>query len=611
MNRFTLSLFAFSFFAGFIFLGCGQGEKEKSESRRRKRTSIDRVRFVQPEPVSQQYVGSEACRRCHSEIMKEYESHPMSRSMAISKDTQFENYEGEQKFPAGEQVEYWVSGGDKVVHGEIIKNRQDEKISEHEEEIDFTCGSGTRGCSYFVFENGKLFQSPITWYAKSKKWDLSPGYDPKHHPRFGRMASDGCMACHAGRMNPVEGERSTFVKDKPFHELSIGCERCHGPAHSHIDFHENNSGSADGKDPIVNPENLSPKLRDAVCYQCHLQGEHRVTRYGRTEYDFRPGMHVSDVWITFLKTGDTSGGKADAVSQVEQMQQSECYMQSKGELGCISCHDPHRSPSPTQRIEFYRDKCIACHSNATATTECSLPLDERKKSSPEDSCIQCHMPSLNAGDVPHTAQTDHRVHIPGKSFEYEFHLDEGFRVWNDKKVPVHSVERAKTIARSEPAFLRSDLRMAELAMEGMRFFHPVAKDDLSLNESLAQLYSAKGDPVEADRVWSSLIKRFPRDEFLLTQVSLALHQTGKFKEAYPYYRQLSLVNNRRPQVLLRYLDVCTKLNKFQEGIAIANRILELDPGLKIAHEWLARAYETGGDAEKAKFHNRMSKELPK
>ena len=79
--------------------------------------------------------------------------------------------------------------------------------------------------------------------------------------------------CHAGRMNPIPQERNRFDEKKPFHELAIGCERCHGPGKKHIHFHEeNHCRLGTNVDPIVNPEKLSPELRDAVCYQCHLQG---------------------------------------------------------------------------------------------------------------------------------------------------------------------------------------------------------------------------------------------------------------------------------------------------------------------------------------------------
>ncbi|MEE2642421.1 MAG: multiheme c-type cytochrome, partial [Planctomycetota bacterium] len=486
MIRNTIAIF-FLFFLGTLSLtSCGRQEKEKK--RDRPRVALNQKKFKTPKPVPHDYVGSEACRECHADIMKEYESHPMSRSMSVTLASEIEDYEKAPEFAAGPNASYAVTRyPKKIEHRETITDSSGQPISEHGETIDFTCGSGERGCSYFVFREGKLFQSPVTWYAKRGKWDLSPGYDPKHHPRFERMASDGCLACHAGRMNPVENERGTFDAKTPFHELSIGCERCHGPAKSHIEFHQSKSTGSGEKDPIVNPVKLAPELRDAVCYQCHLQGENRVARYGRTEYDFRPGMHVSDVWITFLKSGATSEGKADAVSQVEQMQQSECFIQSQGALGCISCHDPHRSPSADQRVDFYRNQCTKCHSQEAGKTECSSPLDERTRKSPTNSCIQCHMPKLNAGDVPHTPQTDHRVQVPGDSFEYRDNSEDGFRIWNDRKVPNHAIERAKTIASAEQAFMMSDIQKADRALEGLRYFHPVAKDDLPLQDALAQL----------------------------------------------------------------------------------------------------------------------------
>ena len=61
------------------------------------------------------------------------------------------------------------------------------------------------------------------------------------------------VACHAGRMNPIPQERNRFDEKKPFHELAIGCERCHGPGKKHIHFHEENIAARDTVDPIVRP----------------------------------------------------------------------------------------------------------------------------------------------------------------------------------------------------------------------------------------------------------------------------------------------------------------------------------------------------------------------
>ena len=608
MKRLPLFFFVAVFSGLITFLSCGPSKKNpvaKSASKSRARRS----NFVLPKPVSQDYVGSESCRECHAEIMKEYESHAMSQSMSITRESSIEDYISEPKFEAAIGLTYEVQRDvDKVVHREMVSDKTNIEIVSHDEVIDFTCGSGTRGCSYFVFRDGKLFQSPVTWYGKSKKWDLSPGYHPPAHPRFERMASDGCLACHAGTMNPVPSQRNTFDEAKPFLELAIGCERCHGPAKAHIEFHNAPSRKPDEMDPIVNPSNLTPEKRDAVCYQCHLQGENRVTRYGRSEYDFRPGMFISDIWVPFLKSGKAIDGETEAVSQVEQMRQSKCFTESNGALGCISCHDPHKSPTDDGRIDFYRNQCIECHQK-NEQPDCGLARPERLVKSPKDSCVQCHMPKLNAGDVPHTPQTDHRVQLPGKPFQYESTDVDGFRIWSDGQIPIVELARAKTISLAEKAYFSRDPQVIEKAMEGLQYFHPPADDDLLLNEALAQLYWAQGEHDNALILWKKLLQGNPKDEFLLAGIAFSLQESNRIAEAYQYYKRLIEVNDSRPETLRGFVDVCTQLQKYNEGMEAAKRILELDPGSQLAHAWLAKAYQNSNDVEKAAYHSDMAKKL--
>lgn len=618
---FTLGLILFSLVT-ISFISCGKGDKKKSALSRNSLPLL-RTRFVPPKPVADDYVGSQACQQCHADILQEYQTHPMATSMSLPGQTGIEDFQSQANIPTTDQIQYSVKmEEERVIHQEQKLAVSGEVLTNHQEEISFTCGSGTRGCSYFIFREGRLFQSPITWYGKKSQWDLSPGYTPGRNPRFERVASDGCLACHAGRMNPIPQERNRFDEKKPFHELAIGCERCHGPGKKHIHFHDGNIAARDTVDPIVNPEKLSPELRDAVCYQCHLQGLNRITRYGRSEYDFRPGMAISDVWIPFLKTGDTNDNQVEAVSQVEQMQQSRCYIESDGKMGCISCHDPHSSPQESNRVPFFRKQCIACHASdqpagplarpggdLSNTPPCAMPTAERLSKSPDDSCIGCHMPKLNAGDVPHTAQTNHRVHIPGKTANPPSKAREKLQIWVDRKVPHHVLSRARTIFQAEQAFMTKDPKLTEKALSGLADFYPQAQDDLALNEALAQLYYAKGDVDQAIQLWKSQLKLKPNDEFLLSQLALALQEEGKTEEAYTIYRSLISVNRSRPQTLKRFLDACTRSNRIDEGIQIAKSILVLDPGSQLTHAWLAKAYEKI-DPPLADYHRNLAEKLP-
>src|SRR5207245_2398850 len=125
-------------------------------------------------------------------------------------------------------------------------------------------------------------------------------------------------------------------------------------------------------------------------------------------------------------SGDAAHFKA--VGQVEQMYASKCFRMTKGkwveetdasgkktrrrqDLGCISCHDPHKLPDEKDRISFYRDRCLKCHDERPSPggrPACSFPFQQRQAK--QDSCMACHMPRLSSRDVVHTAITDHRLH---------------------------------------------------------------------------------------------------------------------------------------------------------------------------------------------------------
>jgi hypothetical protein len=190
---------------------------------------------------------------------------------------------------------------------------------------------------------------------------------------------------------------------EPFHEMSVGCENCHGPGAEHVAFRQTPQ-SQHGSDPIVNPAKLDHSKREAVCNQCHLQTAVRLTRHGRSDVDFRPGQELEEIW-TMLDTGNQVGkdGPSSAVSHVQQMRASRCYQESDGRMGCTSCHDPHRLPSESEQAAFYRERCLSCHTDSS----CSAPLDQRQAAA--DSCIMCHMPRQKTANIAHLTQSDHRV----------------------------------------------------------------------------------------------------------------------------------------------------------------------------------------------------------
>src|SRR5947208_14106694 len=141
-------------------------------------------------------------------------------------------------------------------------------------EAHYVIGAGGRGRSYLTDRDGYLFQTAISWYTAKGIWDLSPGFDADLLP--GRPVSGECLFCHANQAAPMPGYRNRLAETAAAGH-AIGCERCHGPGQLHV-----REGSAPGPvdSTIVNPRKLEPALREAVCQQCHLEGEGGVGRPG-------------------------------------------------------------------------------------------------------------------------------------------------------------------------------------------------------------------------------------------------------------------------------------------------------------------------------------------
>ena len=566
-----------------------------------------------PSPVDD-FVGSVACTECHAEVASQYATHPMSRSLTrvtAAHASKGNSSPPEFTTPPGTHQEgtlrYYVeSEGDRVLHHEVRTGGENEELYDQAVEVHYEIGSGQRGHSYLIDRGGMFFMSPITWYSEKSRWDLSPGYS-RNNRRFERRAVDACVNCHSGR--PAHDLRAADrFHSPPFIEEQIGCERCHGPGGRHIAYHRQREGKTE-VDPIVNPERLSPHLRDAVCNQCHLQGADRILRYGRTEYDFRPGDSLDDIWTIFMRESDSaSGTSTKAVSQTRQMMASRCYKESAGQLGCISCHDPHAAAAPEDRVEYFRSKCIECHGNGAS--ECLEPAEERRVESIGDSCIDCHMPRLDASDVPHTSQTDHRV--PRKPF-LEPVVSKQEAVLNvfspaGTEVPEWEQQRARGLVMAKFANDEKNGVLAKQASAILETVRKIVPEDPHVMLALGTCYSLHGRPDMATVAWRHLLELEPENETALERLATLHQERREFQASAPLFDRLLKLMPWRHDLHGRYALSLGQLSQLDSGIEIAERGLELNPSAWQLHDWLSDAYTITGKPDRAEFH-RLRSEL--
>jgi predicted CXXCH cytochrome family protein len=247
----------------------------------------------------------------------------------------------------------------------------------------YLVGSGRFTRTYLVQSDGFFTESPLTWYASLNSWSMSPGYDQADHPSFQREINADCLFCHAGRTEAA-GEATGRLK---ISELAIGCERCHGPGSLHVERHKNQAatGLAEGDDSIANPRRLSRELSEAVCHQCHLESAASVTVRGRQRDDFRPGLRWTDFCVNYAY--EQSAGKMTVTGHVEQLHRSRCYL-ADSTLTCITCHDPHQSPTPAEKVAYFRAACLRCHGDGScrlATAEQEIAAEAAVERAARDS----------------------------------------------------------------------------------------------------------------------------------------------------------------------------------------------------------------------------------
>jgi Flp pilus assembly protein TadD len=427
--------------------------------------------------------------------------------------------------------------GGRVFHTETRRDDLGRIIARNEAEVQYVLGSGRQALAYLIDRDGFLFESPITWYVRKRRWDLSPGYE-KHNVHFDRPIQPECLYCHANRVEPVEGTINRYERPV-FRGHAIGCERCHGPGALHVARPQ----AVAGRDvTIVNPADLEPVLREAVCEQCHLLGDRRVVRAGRRNEDYRPGLPFHRYWSALVQPAGQSPSRF--VGQVEQMHASRCYVASRGRLGCISCHDPHQLPAAAERVAFYRERCLECHGDRG----CSLPADVRRTKRPGDDCAGCHMPrSSGSATNPHVATSDHRIPRLGNASDRR-PAGAGGAPGDDRPLVnfheawMDAAERAEAERDLGVAICSEGPDAAEVAVPLLEGAVAARPDDLPARESLGYALGQLGRAEQGLAAFRAALARAPNRESALAGAAVLAAQAGRPAEAIASWRRAIAIN---------------------------------------------------------------------
>jgi tetratricopeptide (TPR) repeat protein len=316
---------------------------------------------------------------------------------------------------------YWDGDSMKIME---FRLKGDDTVYKRIERVDYIIGSGQHTNSHIQSVNGYLNQMPMTYYTQKGQWDLPPGFEGGFNTRFSRKIGLECMSCHNTLPGFTEGSENKFTSVPE----GVNCERCHGPGSIHVQQRSSGSKIDTSKYidySIVNPGKLSIERQFDVCQRCHLQGN-AVLKEGRSFFDFRPGMKLSDYLTVFLPRYKNADDEFIMASHADRLKQSRCFIKSmagadtsalrpyKNAMTCVTCHNPHVSVKITGK-EVFNNACMKCHNTTTHNGLCTEKISIRNKVN--DNCVSCHMPRSGAIDIPHVTVHDHYIRKPIKQRE--------------------------------------------------------------------------------------------------------------------------------------------------------------------------------------------------
>lgn len=349
------------------------------------------------------YVGMNTCKTCHSNIHKTFIHTGMGRSFdRASPEKSFASY-GKHALVYDENSNFYYKPffKDSTLYITEFRIENGDTTHKRTEIISYIIGSGQHTNSHIIDENGYIFQAPVTFYTQEKRWDMAPGFE-EENLRFDRFLTSECITCHNHFPEQVNGSLNKFEKMPN----GIECERCHGPGGIHVrqkmqGILVDTSKYIDYS--IVNPSDLPRDLQMDICQRCHLQGV-AVLEDGKTFFDFKPGMKLSDVFNVFLPRYTNSHEQFIMASQADRLKESKCYTETI-DLTCLTCHNPHLSVQSTDKMR-YNKACNSCHKGKNIPF-CSISAKELSKK--ENNCVACHMPRSGSLDIPHVNITDHFI----------------------------------------------------------------------------------------------------------------------------------------------------------------------------------------------------------
>jgi predicted CXXCH cytochrome family protein len=250
-----------------------------------------------------------------------------------------------------------------------------------------------------------------------------------------------------------------------------------------------------------------------------------VQRAGRSLEKFVPGQDLFETAVYFVNASSAKSSLR-ATSQYEALLRSACRRSVGARMTCTTCHDPHSSPSPGDRVSYFRARCLQCHD----ASGFNAAVHHRE----QDDCAGCHMPRRATSDISHEQVTDHDIEARpsakgrtvkgGTSDEVVSAVD---------LVPVDGRdvgdrERGLAYAQFAARGDRMSSMRAESLLEKVKFFRQA---DALVHVNLGLLAQIRGDRTKAQKEYEEALAMDPENAVVSANLAVLDVERGDMAAA--------------------------------------------------------------------------------